>query len=325
MYFSLIRGKKVSDNNKTGLLNTMQDRLRVPWRGGAKQVAFDSILPVIILPSMLLLGSISLWWTVFSFTTVAIFLSLIFNFLIKTIPNTKFFFVWTVTSMVLLYFIFEFIVIPFLEILVEENILLSALIFGFIICLYTTKIRANELTSLGTEECESSVGKEVGGFYNCRICDNKIPDKDHHCVWFDCCISKHNQCCFIAALFFAIAALLYSSNLTLTSVCHPFEFYKTILLPDDCSDVYYQFELALSFVSAIYSIAIAILLTVILLQQIFLVSIGMSLKEWNKLSIISKLCLGLNTKRIHNRGFLKNWSKIICWNKYQYHPLNREV
>lgn len=227
--------------------------------------------------------------------------------------------------MVLLYFIFEFIVIPFLEILVEENILLSALIFGFIICLYTTKIRANELTSLGTEECESSVGKEVGGFYNCRICDNKIPDKDHHCVWFDCCISKHNQCCFIAALFFAIAALLYSSNLTLTSVCHPFEFYKTILLPDDCSDVYYQFELALSFVSAIYSIAIAILLTVILLQQIFLVSIGMSLKEWNKLSIISKLCLGLNTKRIHNRGFLKNWSKIICWNKYQYHPLNREV
>lgn len=59
---------------------------------------------------------------------------------------------------------------------------------------------------------------------------------------FDSCIGQHNHCLFLLAIFFAICALLYSSNLTLTSVCHPFTVYKTILLPDDCSDVYNMFE-----------------------------------------------------------------------------------
>ncbi|KAF7272023.1 zinc finger DHHC-type palmitoyltransferase GABPI [Rhynchophorus ferrugineus] len=322
---SLIRGKSVSEKNKTGFLNTMQERLRIPWIGGARQIAFDTILPVFILPIMLFLASISLWWTVFSFTTVAIFLLLIFNFFIRAIPNTKFFLTWTVTSILLLYFIFEFVVIPFLEILVEENIALSALIFFFIICFYTTKIKANELAQLGIEATESLVGKSINGFYSCQICNAKIPDKDHHCVWFDCCISKYNQFYFISALFFAVVALLYSSNLTLTSVCHPFRFYKAILLPDDCSDVYYQFELSLSFVSAIYSLILAAILLMLLLQQLMLISVGFSLKEWNKLTFLSKLCLGLNKKRPHNRGFIKNWSRILCLNKPQYHPLDREV
>lgn len=162
----------------------MRDRLRVPWIGGAKQVAFDTILPIFIVPIMFLLASLSLWWTVFSFSTVAMFLSVIFNFLIRTIPKTKFFFMWTITSIALLYFIFEFIVIPFLEILVEENIALSILIFGFIMSLYFTKIRANQLTAFLESEMDSSLnGREVGGFYPCSICEARIPDKDHHCVW----------------------------------------------------------------------------------------------------------------------------------------------
>lgn len=44
------------------------------------------------------------------------------------------------------------------------------------------------------------------------------------------------------SLLFAIISLLYSSNLTLTSVCHPFTFIWTIMLPDDCSEVYEQYE-----------------------------------------------------------------------------------
>lgn len=91
---------------------------------------------------------------------------------------------WTITSIALLYFIFEFIVIPFLEILVEENIALSILIFGFIMSLYFTKIRANQLTAFLESEMDSSLnGREVGGFYPCSICEARIPDKDHHCVW----------------------------------------------------------------------------------------------------------------------------------------------
>ncbi|XP_018568652.1 palmitoyltransferase ZDHHC23 isoform X2 [Anoplophora glabripennis] len=302
------------------MMSTLQDRLRIPWRGGAKQIAFDAALPIFIIPTMLALASVSLWWTIFSFTTVTIFLTLIFNFLIKTIPHTKFFFVWTLTSITVLYIIFEFVVIPFLEILVEENIALSIFIFGFVICWYLMKVRTKHLNKLGVGDIE--FGKMGSRIQNCSVCQMKIPDRDHHCVWFDCCVGKHNQCLFIMCLFFATIALLYSSNLTLTSVCHPFVLYKTILLPDDCSDVYKLFELGISFVSALYSLLLAVLLFILFLHQLLLVSLGMTTKEWYSLPLTSRLCLGLTAKRPQNQGFLKNWSSVICWTRNNYAILN---
>ncbi|KAJ8940670.1 hypothetical protein NQ318_017719 [Aromia moschata] len=163
---------------------------------------------------MLLLASVSLWWTIFSFTTVAIFLAFIYKFLIRTIPSVL-----------------------------------------------------NQLRRSG-EISEVEIGQAGSRQEICGICQSRVPDRDHHCIWFDCCIGKHNQCLFIMALFFGMLALLYSSNLTLTSVCHPFTLYKTILLPDDCSDV-----LSLSFVAALYSLFLAFVLLFLLLQQILFVSL----------------------------------------------------
>ncbi|KAJ8964572.1 hypothetical protein NQ314_004876 [Rhamnusium bicolor] len=62
---SLITSRPMSQQHKSGIMTTIQDRLRIPWRGGAKQVAFDAALPIFIIPTMLLLASISLWWTIF--------------------------------------------------------------------------------------------------------------------------------------------------------------------------------------------------------------------------------------------------------------------
>ncbi|CAG9863727.1 unnamed protein product [Phyllotreta striolata] len=309
-----ISGRSVPDKRRQAVIMTIQDRLRIPWRGGAKQIAFDAILPVFIIPCMLLIASISVWWTIFSFTTVLIFLVFISSFLIRTIPFTKFFFVWTCMSLVTLYVIFEFIVIPFLEILLIENIALSVLIFGFVMCVYIMKKRTQHLPRLGDAEY-GYTGQFSCKWVNCSKCQVKVPDKDHHCIWFDCCVGKHNQCSFILSLLFAISALLYSSNLTLTSVCHPFSFFKTILLPDDCSEVYKLFELSFSFVSAVYSIIIALLLLILLCQQLLLVSLGLSLKEWTRLSFGSKLCMALTAHRPNNRGFCNNWKSVICWNK----------
>lgn len=105
--YRLISCRAISHKTKAGLARTMQERLRIPWKGGAKQIAFDALLPVFIIPIMLLIGAISLWWTIFSFTTVAIFLMLIYKFFIHTIPTTKFFFMWTATTLVVLYLIFQ--------------------------------------------------------------------------------------------------------------------------------------------------------------------------------------------------------------------------
>ncbi|CAH1118953.1 unnamed protein product [Phaedon cochleariae] len=321
---SLITGNQVSQKHKKGILLTMQNRFRIPWKGGAKQIAFDAILPIVIIPIMLLLASISLWWTFFSFTTVAIFLLFISNFLIRAVHHTKFFFVWTLTSVIVLYLIFEFIVIPFLEILLEENIALSMFIFGFVICLYLMKTRIKSISSIRESEAENGTS---GQYYlqctQCSICQLKIPDRDHHCVWFDCCIGKHNQCLFVLAIFFAIIALLYSSNLTLTSVCHPFTLYKTILLPDDCSEVYKLFELGLSFVAAVYSLIIAALLLVLLFHQILLISLGITLRDWTRLPLTKKLCLGLTMKRPNSRGICQNWKIVMCWTKNNHSISNQ--
>ncbi|KAL3269286.1 hypothetical protein HHI36_008361 [Cryptolaemus montrouzieri] len=299
---------------------TFQDRLRIPWRGGAKLVAVDSILPLIILPIIFIIAAQSLWWTIFSFSTITVFLLYIFQVLIRITPRTKFFFVWTITSIVLLYIIFEFVVIPLLEILLEENIALSILIASFLFCLYTLKMRASRFhKSTDDSEMFSLPGTR---FHNCSICQTTVPDKDHHCVWYDCCISRQNQCLFMMSLLFAAAALLYSSNLTLTSVCHPFKLYETILLPDDCSEVYQEFELGISFVSAIYSIILAVIILIILMQQVLLVSIGLTKKEWNKLPFSSKCFLGLTNRKYHSKGFFRNWSRILCWTEPKYVSIN---
>lgn len=160
---------------------TIQDRLRIPWRGGAKQVAFDTILPVIILPIMFLLSAISLWWTIFSFTAVTVILISIFRFFIKTIPRTKFFIVWTITSIIILYIIFEFIVIPFLLIMLEENICLTIFIALFLLCFYLMKVRMGQLQNNG--EIEADLGVFGANFTKCIICQTEVPDKDHHCLW----------------------------------------------------------------------------------------------------------------------------------------------
>lgn len=163
----------------------MQDRLRIPWRGGAKQVAFDSLLPVFIIPIMLIIASISLWWTIFSFTSVAIFLMLIYKFLIHTIPNTKFFYMWTWTTVVVLYLIFQLMVIPLLEILLEENLVLTFLIIGFFICFYYLFTKTKNLGRLEESEIESLYGtRRDSRTEYCSICQVRIFNKDDHCFWY---------------------------------------------------------------------------------------------------------------------------------------------
>lgn len=158
---------------------TIRDRLRIPWRGGAKQVAPDSILPVMLIPLTLIHSSLSFWRTIISFMALLIFLFFFSCHLTHAVPKTKFFFAWTLTSLLVLYTIFEFIVIPFLQILVEENIFLSLLIIGFVTCLYLTRSRNRELETVGIE-CGVNVGPRT---HNCSICRVSVPDRDHHCAW----------------------------------------------------------------------------------------------------------------------------------------------
>lgn len=82
--------------------------------------------------------------------------------------------------------------------------------------------------------------------YQCSICQMGVPEMDHHSVWLDCCIGASNRKFYMLGCLMALVTLLLEANLALTSICHPYLianiFGVHILMPDDCSDVYDQYE-----------------------------------------------------------------------------------
>lgn len=82
--------------------------------------------------------------------------------------------------------------------------------------------------------------------FHCTICQACIVKRDHHSIWLNCCVGQFNHRLFFFGCLFGFLALLVGSNLSLTSICHPFLVANVygvhIFMPDDCSEVFEQFE-----------------------------------------------------------------------------------
>lgn len=160
---------------------------------------------------------------------------------------------------------------------------------------------------------------------------------------FDCCIGSANKGFFLFSLLFAMATLLYSTNLTLTTVCHPFTVFGTVMLPDDCSEVYELYELvytyiymykwfkllidflfsysmSLCFTSAIYSMLMVLYLFYIYARHVLIISIGLTGQEWLQLPYLTRLRCGLFSTRPYDQGLLKNWLKVFSTNDRNIRP-----
>lgn len=101
----------------------------------------------------------------------------------------------------------------------------------------------NNVTSNVCEYCRKCVPLRT---YHCHSCQACILEMNHHNSFLNCCIADSNRKLFIIGVFLALLALLLGNNLAMTSICHPVLITKifgiVILLPDDCSDVYGQYE-----------------------------------------------------------------------------------
>lgn len=82
--------------------------------------------------------------------------------------------------------------------------------------------------------------------HHCFVCRTCVARQDHHNVWLDCCIGQNGYRLYFVGGAFAVMALQLAANLALTSICHPFlvgtVFGVHVFLPDNCADVYDQFE-----------------------------------------------------------------------------------
>lgn len=69
------------------MLLTLQDRLRVPWPGGARRVPFTTILPLVLVPGILVVAACGLIWTCAMLVAVPAFLLYMGRHLGRTEPR----------------------------------------------------------------------------------------------------------------------------------------------------------------------------------------------------------------------------------------------
>lgn len=144
---------------------TLHDRLRIPWKGGAKRIPLEAVVSIILVAFFLYLASLGPIWTATSALSMIFFLVYV-KYKFQN-SRSRFFQAWMYVSFLLLYLIFEFIVIPFLEILWEENVVLTAVIAVSCIWFWQTKKRR----------------PLEGSSRNCLHCAMQVPSDSKHCAW----------------------------------------------------------------------------------------------------------------------------------------------
>lgn len=114
--------------------------------------------------------------------------------------------------------VFELEVVPYLEIMLSENFVLI-LLTGFPL-ISVMIIRRHNPEILPTNNSQVFI-------FN---------------YWIRSAVSNRFYIIYLLSLFSATIALIYGSQLTLTTICHSTLFFESILIPDDCSEVYIDMQ-----------------------------------------------------------------------------------
>lgn len=181
------------------MVANIQDRLRVPWRGGARRISLDSAVPLLLFPVTLYITAQGFWPTILLFPLVTLFLYYIHRTVRKYRVATKFFYVWTLTSASFVFMIFQFLVIPTLDIDSNENFIIIIIMLVTVACFFFTKKHATkshlkpdlEMTDI-SETDEHIVLLNSVEDIQCDTCKRVIPPRTYHCfVCKTCVIQQH--------------------------------------------------------------------------------------------------------------------------------------
>jgi len=178
--YRLITCRKVPPEVTERLCSTIEDRCRIPWKGGAIRVKPDVIFPIILVPCCILLASIGPLWTLISFTGTFMIL-LVFYRICRHRQlgrqRTPIFFVFCVTSIATMYYTFLSIVVAYRELLLWEILLLSILLAAMVFYL----IRARQDPGIIRPETESGLSRRR--LYSVSDDHRSLPEQE--VVWVD--------------------------------------------------------------------------------------------------------------------------------------------
>ncbi|CAH0702378.1 unnamed protein product [Spodoptera exigua] len=260
----------------------IQDLIPGSTKTSGKKVDVDAILPYLIVPGLLLIGSISRTITITVMVVIAMG-ALYVHSRPRQKNRSPFFFSWTISSGLYMFLVFENGILCFLEITMLENSIFLLLFLCTLYFFYKMKsIAEYELTGTGTKGKEYSPVLTSDSYY-CQICEIEVNERFFHSIWWDCCVLRPNYLHFLAGHTFALATLLLGTNLGLTTVCQPFIFYGAILMPFDCDDIYYDFKMAICFVTSIYALGYALVVALVLIRQLIVYLPKYSEPQWKKL------------------------------------------
>ncbi|XP_028176127.1 palmitoyltransferase ZDHHC23-A isoform X1 [Ostrinia nubilalis] len=261
---------------------TIQDILPYGNKSTNKKLNLDTVLPFVILPLLLLIATLS--QTITIAVMVAISMGVLY---VLSRPRQKnrspFFFSWTLSSGIYLFLVFELSIMKLLEITQLENFIFLVLLTCT--CYYFYKMKAVADFELATG---SSKGKEyspvlTSDSHYCQVCQIEVNDRFFHSIWWDCCVVRPNYIYFVIGQIFAFATILFGVILGLTTVCQPYVLFGSVLVPQDCDDVYFEFSLALGFVACIYGLGYLLVITIVLIHQLIVYIPKYTEPQWRRL------------------------------------------
>ncbi|PZC83737.1 hypothetical protein B5X24_HaOG207264 [Helicoverpa armigera] len=260
---------------------TIQDLIPGSNRSG-KKVDVDAILPYLILPGLLLIATISR--TVTIIVMVVIGMGALY---VHSRPRQKnrssFFFSWTMSSGICMFLVFESGVLGFFEITQLENFVFLLLLCCTCYFFYKMKAVADFELATGTSKGKEYSPVLTADSHYCQICQIEVNERFFHSIWWDCCVLRPNYMYFLAGQIFAFATLLFGTNLGLTTVCQPYIFFGVILMPQDCDDMYYDFNSTICFVTCVYALGYLLVITLVLIRQLLVYIPKYSEPQWKKL------------------------------------------
>lgn len=163
----------------------------------SKQISFDAVMPLFLLPTLILIASQNLLCTIFMFIMTPLLIYYLYRNFLRFQMRTKFFLMWTAASIIALMLVFEFIVIPQLEILPEENLVFILFCVSGLFFRYKTVRNADQATPEMDQEHDQLLGLELGegSRDTCNICRKRAPPKAFHCRICQTCIMERQYHC----------------------------------------------------------------------------------------------------------------------------------
>ncbi|XP_014771461.1 palmitoyltransferase ZDHHC23 isoform X1 [Octopus bimaculoides] len=217
--------KEIPSDTMRNITTTISDRCRIPWccGHGAIQVRLDVIVPVVVVPSCILIGTVGPITTIVTLIFMPIIMLVSYHLWRRHHSNmrTKLFSTWANISILFSYFVFQTFVVGFRKILLWEFLLLFTAFLIMLYCLYQTKkqpgiLMKPNLTASKLNENEShniqvdtSVmipageitwidSRPIEGLYLvtwCGFCNNRKPPRSGHCYVCSSCVSVRDHHC----------------------------------------------------------------------------------------------------------------------------------